>query len=93
MSAATSCKYEQGPCTYPTLRRHFKCQDGSCPEQSGRLCSHGAETKAHYCPECGWESGPCRTLAETRRKPAHECHKGPGAQLELEGKVKVPSLW
>lgn len=34
MSAAR-CKYEQGPCTWPQeARRHFKCQDGSCPVQA-----------------------------------------------------------
>ena len=42
--------------------------------------ARGQEVAAvvHFCPERGWESGPCRTLAETRRKPAHECHSGPG---------------
>lgn len=36
----SACRYEKGPCTYPTaLRRYFRCQDGSCPEQAGRVCS------------------------------------------------------
>lgn len=34
------CRYEQGPCTFPgAMRRHFRCQDGSCPEQGGRVAS------------------------------------------------------
>jgi hypothetical protein len=35
----------------------------------------------HYCPACKWESEPCRTMAETRRKPAHECPGGSGRLL------------
>jgi hypothetical protein len=43
----------------------------------------------HYCPECRWESEPCRTLAETRKKPFHECLAALGTQMELGAKGRV----
>jgi len=45
------------------------------PGPSMRRKGRGQEVAAivHFCPSCNWESAPCRTMAETRRKPVHEC--------------------